>query len=607
MVAASAMNVSAANNFVKPRIAPKANNITTKAIQKLTMQYGIAAFYTASYGSTEDVNNYYLILSNSSDTEYVSTSGDISANDAFAACIDLYAANGTSDALVEGVYKASTSNDDMTYDTEYSYILYYDNTGAGTLVSSFEEDITVVKNDDGTYTISTVLPVNGIDTDFIYTGKIPLGASSSSSVYPSIKRDVEVQFTGGCGFYYGNLMENHTGNFIVRLFDCDFATTGDFVATEGLSINAMFFTKYLSEDQTKVLEDGTDTFGRSLERGTIFPGMEVDYSDMTVPYGTYLWEKNSKYSGGYAYGYLTDGYMTIASTEENGEKVYDITIIGTTDLSYSVKATYHGTLTFEDKASYSSGGLISTLTDDVEMDLSPIKVCRAYNGGTYTNQENVTVQSFILDIGSPSGKDSGTIEEPTGVADIIRIEFLCPQGTRQILPGTYSVLDSDYTQYFQPYAARQGYFSKKGNGELVGTRYNHYQTGRWLVFDEWSPAMSGTIGVKVNDDDTYTFNINVKDDGEYYVTGDWTGPMSLMYDPNSIAGVNDITSDANVELRQVADKEFSFSAPVNWTAFSTTGAKVAEGVQSTEVNLSNLSNGIYVLKFNNNTQKVVIK
>jgi hypothetical protein len=180
MLSASAMNVSAAN-FVKARhSSASTTSIAPKGLQKLNMSNGIAAFYDA--GTT--ANNYYIILSNSEDTSYSSSDGSISAKDAYVLALDLYAANGSSDALVEGTYKGSSSNGDMTYDTKYSEVKYYDGNGncSDATTYALNDDITVVKNDNGSYTITTTFALKGIETDLTFTGKVPLGASSSSSV-----------------------------------------------------------------------------------------------------------------------------------------------------------------------------------------------------------------------------------------------------------------------------------------------------------------------------------------------------------------------------------------------------------------------------------------
>jgi hypothetical protein len=586
---------------VKHRFTPRAASASFAAAQKLTMTNGVAAFYTAGTPASD----YYIILSNSASAAYNSQTGAITGvTDAYIATFDFYA-EGTTDELPSGTYKSADSYEAMTFDPEFSTLRHIGLDGAADLEVAFSAPVSVSRSTDGTYTITTTVTLGGVETDFSFTGKIPLGASSSST-YPSFKRDADLTMTGGQAYYYGNLMDNHTGNYIVRLFDCEYTDSGNILSNSGICLNLMFFTKYLSKDVTKYIEPGTYTFGRSLARGTIFPGMEVDYLEQTVPYGSYICERSSSYTGSYGYGYLISGTLTVERTEAASGDTYTFTLDAQTDLSYNIKATYTGKLSFIDNATYSSGGLVSTLVDDVEMDLSPIKTSRVYNGGTFTNQNGVTVQSFVLDIGSPSGLDCGTVDNPTGVGDIIRMEFLLPEGTSQVQPGTYTVLDNDYYQYYEPYTLRQGYFSKKGTGELVGTRYNHFQTGRWLIFDEYAPAESGTVGVTKNADDTYTFNIFLVDDGGFYITGSWTGPMSLKYDPSTITAVSRVGSD-NVVLRPMGAKRYAFSAPVCWSAYSLQGAKVAEGTDTTEADLTDLASGIYILHYDNLTQKIIIR
>lgn len=558
------------------------------ASQKLTLSYPIAAYYTASD------HDYYLIVANKEDVTYDTQTGNLTATDAWALKLDLYATDGAASQLPVGTYKASTDYSNFTYDSEYTTLIQYDIKGNVSNVINITGDITVSMDDSKSYTISFEQDIDGVGTAVTYTGKLPL-SDGTSSIYPSVKEDMSLNFTGGSAYYYGNLMENNTGNMIVRLFDCEFdSESGNITSDAGNCLNIMLFSRLFASSATKRLVAGTYTCARTLNRETWYPGMEVDYMSYTIPYGTYVQAKDSKYSGGYAYGYLVDGTVVI---EELGNDDYRITVNGTTNLSYTVSGTFEGTISdIEDRSDDESTSSISTLTDDVEMDLSPIEICRAYNGGDFKDK---TIQSFILDIGSPSGKDEGIANG----GDLIRMEFLLPYGIRKIQPGTYSVLDNDYETYFQPYSLRQGYFSKKGTGELVGTRYNHIKEGSYVVFDEYAPAASGSVGVILNADDTYTFKISLVDDAGYYITGEWTGPMQLNYNPSALAaGIESVEATAATSYF-LAGGQLTFSAPTAYAIYSLQGVELLSG-HGESADLSALADGVYIMQFDNKTVKI---
>lgn len=56
-----------------------------------------------------------------------------------------------------------------------------------------------------------------------------------TTVYPQITTDLtDLEFTGGLGFYHGNLMESNTGNLVLDLYTSEFDPE-----TGGLPVKAL--------------------------------------------------------------------------------------------------------------------------------------------------------------------------------------------------------------------------------------------------------------------------------------------------------------------------------------------------------------------------------
>ena len=246
-----------------------------------------------------------------------------------------------------------------------------------------------------------------------------------------------------------------------------------------------------------------------------------------------------------------------------------------------MKGTFEGKISLRDqRVEDPTGPAISTLDDDLELDLEQHNTCYVWNGGIINH-----CQTFLVDIGSPNGRGGNT------EGDIFRVELVLPEGT----------------QYIQPGKGRWG-----TGGDLTGTRYYHFIEGRYLVMDHHAPAVTGTIGVQ-QIGENYKFDIAVMCDANYHMDGTWTGPATLMYNPDGIlAGISSVEGDDNYELKTTwLSNDVLLVNGVNKiesaALYSMNGMMHRCEVDGLTVNTSNVAAGIYVLNINGKTIKIAKK
>lgn len=592
--------VTASAGIIKPRAQRSGAPMSRAAV---TIPTSVTKCLTASYDPTEDdVAEFYLIFSDKLDASWSKEDGP-QVKDGFALRLDIYAPTSSPIVLPDGTYTASSDYTAMTYDPDYSYVEYYDANGVmSSTVYDLSGGISITRAEDGTYTVKANVKNGSTVTEVVYNGAITFDDGSlPPSIYNQIGRNLNLEFNGALANYDGNLYESNTGAMYINLYDHAFNPETGGMLEDGFSIALQVFGKLFANSKEATLDPGTYTVARNFKRFTFFPGLEVDYMGTTVILGSYAKERNpSLYVDGFGYSYLTDGTVVI---EDMGDKVFRITIDAVTSQGHQVKGTFEGKVPVNDQSDDKGGTALSTLEDDVTLDLEQIPVCRAYNNGV-TNG----CQRFIVDIGSPSGKDGNT------EGDILRMEFLLAEGTPILSEGTYTVVDEKLDTSMEPFKLTKGYFAATSTGgtDLSGTRYMHFEAGRTLIMDHYAPADAGSVGVKKNADDTYTFTINLIDDAQFRIDGSWTGPMILMYDPNSFGAVDDVLADSN---EAISVEWIDTSTLLIGGTQSAAGAKVFDvygrlmncRVNGIMVDMSGVSAGIYVLNLNGKSIKVVKK
>lgn len=547
-----------------------------------------------SYEPTEEsVADYYMLFTDSKDATWSKEDGP-QLKDGFVLRLDCYAPlSGQPITLPSGTYKPSDEYTSMTYAPEYSYVEYYDANGNVAGEYDLYGDVTVKTSALSGYIITVNVDGYGVLT---FSGSITFDdATLPPSVFAQIKRNLDWNLNGALAFYDGNLYQSNTGSLYINLYDCAFNEETGGMLENGHSLALQLFGKLYSNSKSAAPDPGTYTVARNFKRYTWYPGTELEYMGMVGLMGCYAKERDTNlYSDGFAYSYLTDGTIEVESL---GGDEYRITVDCTTNYGHTVKGKFEGKIPVIDKSDDKKGSTLSTLEDDVELDLKKIPVCRTYNGGVVNG-----CQTFLVDIGSPSGKDK--IYE----GDIIRLEMVLQAGTQYVQEGTYTVMSEKWETFYAPYKLGHGRFVtvSDGSSDLGGTRYIHFEEGRYLIMDNYAPAVEGTVGVTKNADNTWTFNIHLVDDAQFKIDGDWTGPMELMYDPNGITAIDGIEAD-NSGIEWIDNNTIRITGTENATdavVYNLHGMRVNATISDNIVSLAGLPSGIYMIKFQNNVLKI---
>ena len=546
-------------------------------------------YYTAAGSGVEGYENYYMILSDDNEASYNAKDGVMTAHNGAVALLDLYAPEGTGIDLPTGTFNADEGT--KFYGVDQTYVENYDANGQGDGGVNIDGDISVAKEEaTGIYTIS-FSDENG--NTYSYQGELSFTNMSAggSNTYPQITTDINTTFNSGIAYYYGNLMESQTGNMVVNLYDGDVDTETGGMTGKGHDLVINLYNRLFGDPKDATIVPGTYKVARNFKVNTFFPGMEVDYMGMTVVMGTYV--KRRKAVTGldtdYDYCYITDGTITITEGEKAG--TFDFDIDCTTDRGHKVKGTAKGiSFTIYDKSEKSTKDVDSNLEEDVALNFDRVAKSRIYSLGVQNG-----VQVFTVDLGSPSGKD-----DPDGVGDqdLLRMEFQTPEGSAYLPEGTYTLMDEShlYTNLYAPFQLTRGYWDDLGG--RTGTKYEHFRkcpdpkVNLWWVVDKWATVYSGTVGVSKTDDFHYKFVIDLYDGNGFKISGEYNKEMEYHYTPDAITSIDGI--NANVNGAKVAVYS------VGGQLLKTSEASVAESIAS-------LPSGIYLVKTNNKTIKIVKK
>lgn len=592
LISALALPVAAQHTFVKnsPHFSAPAKADEAKT---MAMSHVVASYYTAASEATNNCDNYYLVVSDKTNAVFNSAEGTIVATNANVAAIDLYAPAGTGTELPEGTFKAGEGS--LYYDADYSYTTKYGFTGKPGKEVALKGDVTVKKGADNSYTV-TFADANGVQ--YTYTGTLSfVDMNTGTTVYPQIPTDVNTTFTGGMAYYHGNLMESNTGNIYINLFDCDFdPETGNMKGT-GFNLAICAFNRLFGDPKQATIIPGTYTVARNFKSETYFPGMEIDYNGMTVLMGTYI-KRRKTVTGSdsdYDYAYITDGTVVITDGDEEG--TFNFTIDCTTDRGHKVTGTaknikFNIVDVSDDKEKY----VESNLDRDVKLNLDYIKKARVYFLG---NQNGVNI--YTVDLGSPSGKDGDE-------GDLLRMEFQTKPGTAYLPSGTYELMENDHlwTNLYAPYKMTRGYFDNVGG--RTGTRYEHFEKGRYCVVDSFAFVYSGRVGVEQLANEEYKFTIDLADGKGFQIQGEWSGPVELNYDPSTSLGK---TVGAETEtVKFVGNNMLLVSGATKGerlSVYTVGGQHVLSADATKPVDVAALRSGVYVVRTTNGVITKIVK
>lgn len=580
------------------------------AYPQVQMQKIVATVYDDGY----ETPNYYILLSDNANVTYDKNTGNISnAAGSYLLTLDLYNYATSPVALPPGIYQPRNDINGygaMTFDGDYTNMVYYvaDDDSYGITI---KDPIDVSVDNDGIYTLSVLVRDPDDQSNIIecvYTGRIPMqDVTDKGYVYPQLLEDCNVTLNkGGIAWYQGVTDLSRNGVSILDIYDVEFDNDNGVMKADGWDLRMMIAHKRFVKRGSYTLVPGTYTMSTHLDRDTWYPCREISYNYggtvITMPFGSFI---RKRFNGDYTYAYLKDGTFTIV---DDGNGQYHGTIDATTVYGYTVKGTWKGSMRL-DESNADVEAVISNLTDDVALDFTPLETGRVYHTGLQGG-----CRTFIMDLGSPSGKDAGIING----GDLMRFEFLCPPNHSCVKPGIYTVVLDRWNEYelraggtYEPYSLNQGHFDS--NGGSSGTRYAHFEDGRYCVEDLHGPIYEGTVQVSTTDYINYYLEINLLDDAGFEITGTWDGPIEYNYDAAALEaqlmGINDVAADPNAVKAVVEGKNIlvlnAGNAPVQ--LYNTQGALSLTSTADMAIDASSLPAGIYILKVKNTVIKIALK
>lgn len=595
-----------------PLAKVKAHGITgaSKVAGRAEAVMPLSKFVAGIYDDNLELPNYYLIFSTSEQAAYDKNTGDISMpENGFCLYLDMYN-NPTSPAkLPLGIYQEQSDLNGygpFTYCPDYTYLLYYEN-GVDVGMFKVTGPIVVDTDDAGNYQLQ-VTSVDGEENVLLLTfeGRINMvGATEKPTVYPQITQDINCELNyGGISFYQGISDYSRQGASYLNLYSAPFDEQGGMLE-DGWNLCMLVAHKRFTKRDSYEVVPGEYTGATDLSRNTWYPCREIDYTfgdqTFTLPFGSYI---RKRVDGEFTYAYLKEGTFTIVKGEDGS---YCGMLDAVTDLGYHVQCTWEGRIALNtDNATFEA--TVSNLTDDVDLKLDVLDKGRVYHQGLKGG-----TRCFLIDLGSPSGKDE-VINEG---GDLMRFEFLNPAMSPYVQPGVYTVVLDRWNDNelaaggkYEPWSLNKGYFSNTGSS--TGTRYAHFKEGSYCVYDVVAPIEEGTVQVKTDDFKNYEFDVKLMDDAGFEIRGSWSGPIEYCYDAEALgaqlAGIEGVEWDSTGVAVTVDGKIITVAGADDAlvTVYNTAGAKCLEGKGGSVIDASALHQGIYVLRVGTKTFKIVL-
>lgn len=587
-----------------PVVAPQAATVTIDAYKPIT------CFFDGSTYKT--MGDYYVVVSDTEAANYDQNLGQYSANNGWIVSLDFVHKIVNPIALLPGTYKVVEDNgndpDEFSVISDYSSCLFFDEQGNIKIQAAITGEVTVTPADDDMFTIKAkAIDASGNTYDVNYTGRLPfIDPSHKFSILRQIMEDrLDEKFIGGLGFYYGkSLQTSKGGELMIQLYSADYGTEDGRQYDETTMICLDLVGRPFPNGDIQI-DPGTYPIVpiTEIERGKALSGREITYMTQTMGIGTYLRDRSSsKYAANdpYAYAYLASGDIVI----EKSDKGYKITLEnGVTDLGYKVSFSYDGPIgPIGDYSGDDDDPGISTITDDVNLELDDILVARSY----YTGVHNGT-HTYLVCIGSRSHK----YPERTNGGDSMTLEFCNDLSSPIIAPGVYDMIEEKYETFYEPGKLVQ---SRWVDSAPSGTSYIDFEDGRYIVMKDLAWFLEGRVTVtKPNGDSEdlnkqiYTFDIDLTSDNGFFVKGTWTGPVELMYDPEGLSAIGAVESDGSQAMvRALGNGLYQVSNYIGEVSvYNVGGALCLTTDASRPVDLSAMPAGLYIFKMGQSSVKII--
>lgn len=365
------------------------------------------------------------------------------------------------------------------------------------------------------------------DPDYSVEGKVTVTVAPN---YDNADRNanLHITYTYGEGLVQeGDVVLHQVYAYDVNSILADFSG-GYFYGRESNQAN---YAMYLSDLGTD--ENGTFVAGCTVYRLDIHSDTEpTDWTNITIPEGTYTFdaldEETSYYGKVNAAGdaWETTAYIedcTINVTKDGETTIIDGTVTTQDGLVHHVY--YEGTAQV---ALYSAEGF-GMIDHDIELVYPHLSSNPRYA------DDNGEVMAISMSLaGTPEGGDF------TNPYSQLFIEMYAPYDSRRILPGTYTIGNSQdaYTLY-------PGYVDPN-TLYCMGT-YAYYVTGASTVI---ALASEGTIDIKDGEDGrTYTVTVALKTAQGFSITGTYVGELYVDNIPGS--SFSTLEDDYTVKMDEI--------------------------------------------------------
>lgn len=534
------------------------------ADQTPTLDTQIFARYQGSIKAA-GTNNYYLAVTN---TKYsgTGTSFDLT-EEGYALVLDFYGTPGDSwKDMPVGVFTESAGNEDHTYYSDYSSVVYVNAQGEKQTMP-LVGDVTILQDEEsGEVTIhATYLDADYQEHEILFQGQLTIANGTFNAYLPQLGSDLTIEGFDCQAVYLGDFFSTGSGMMQIVIQDEDMMNHKKGGA--GITL-VVFSTKFNDPERDRCLVPGKYYNSETLEQGTWLPGTEISLMGMAFPFGTYALYDDGTESGLYTYG--ATGVIEIGEVANGYSIKFDLE---TAD-GFSVKGSYEGDIYIEDQSDDDEDDGSSTLQEDLHMDLSlhTSAKCfpsdeRIYIGGyTYDNINKIYQLSpsapgaqdakyrcsyQYIEIGTEAGvyKEDPDYNAPGKLVptDIIRLDLLVEEGDGdKITPGTYTIVRERYPIQMYPGVCLGGYQTQVHEGtrwlyidSVIGNgKPEHYKDESYKGMDIWLnlPSMkgyaslySGTVTIEKSNkgDNWFTFTIAGEDVLFHKITGTWTGPVYL--------------------------------------------------------------------------------
>lgn len=576
------------------------------AANTLNLSYEVVGLYD---DKSYDTPNYYIVLSDSESARYDNKTGSVKLDAGYIVVLDLYNLPSDPLALQPGTYESSDAMTKFTVNPDESKVQLY--IAGKPKTATIESPVVVSVDNDGVYTVTATAidPLTKDPLDLKYVGRLPIvNVYEKPASFPMLKKDLlNLNLDkGGIAYYYGVTDYSNNGVTYLNLYSEKFDQTTGSLVGDGINLAMMIAHKRMNKT-TYCIEGGTYVDAKTFERNTWYPCREIEYTMgseyISMPFGSFIRIREN--GGEYVYGYLKSGTLTFSFDPATKQLTGHLDAY--TDFGYHVTAELSGNILYDFSNAYIPSA-VSNLTDDVDLDLDYLEKGRMWHMG-----EKAGCRAFVLDLGSPAGRDS----EPGVAADLMRIEFFVPKNSAVVAPGVYTVVPNRWNENelnsggtYEPITIGQGWSDVDG-----GSSYRHFQKDLTYVYDLFAPVESGSVKVETTDYSNYTFEINLYDDAGYAIRGLWNNkPVELQYDREALekelAGVESVSADADGGVSAIVNGRHIIvvnGGDAAVTLFDMNGRAVMSGDAAFGLDASALASGVYVLAVKDKAFKVILK